>query len=110
MAGYISETMQCLACEHTYFDTLERDKRDETYDCPSCGAHESKRTFSVPHVSTPKTSASMLDGHTGNRFAHIKTAEELKKAKRKARAKGDLKGAKEVQKEIIKHKASRAKK
>lgn len=109
MAGYISETMLCGACEHTYFDTLERDKRDETYACPECGEVEAKRTWSVPHVSTEKLSETIPDTVAKGRFAHHALKMQLKKAKSKARSSGDRESEKKINKEIKQYDKSRMK-
>lgn len=60
--SYETADLGCLACLHTYVDTIERSKRDEMIDCPACqGVSTVGRMLSAPNVRT-SDSASYVDG------------------------------------------------
>jgi hypothetical protein len=101
MASYISETMLCHnpECGQISDDILDRALRDEFHVCKHCGEKQAKRTFSVPNVSTSKTSQSIPDVAAKGRFDHIRRSQMLKKERAKARARGDWTTEKKVIKE-----------
>ncbi len=97
--GWISEMMRCDKCEHLYGDLLDRNHRDDVYECPSCGELASHRIQAVPHVSTAKTSASTPDV-LPKRFDKLRRQQELKKEKNKARTSKDLVSEDKINKEL----------
>lgn len=87
--GLCSETFLCAECEHTWTDLIDRKYRDEFQKCPDCGWFAAKRTFSVPNVSTSKTSQSIPEVASRGRFDQFREEQVLKKAKSAARVSGD---------------------
>ena len=100
--GWISETMRCAVCKHTYSDLLDRDKRDDVYSCPECGQEEARRTWSVPNVSTEKLSKSIPDSVAKGRFDGLRAKQELRKEKANARSNGDRVSEDKISKELRK--------
>ena len=102
MASLISETMRCDACNHTYFDLLERSNRDDTYACPECRTLAAKRTWSTPHVSTEKLSQTLPDVVGTGRFDSLKQQQALKKERAHSREVGDRTSERKIDKELKK--------
>jgi hypothetical protein len=100
--SWISETMLCGACDHQYPDTIKRSERDDTYKCPECGEAASKRTWSIPNVSTEKLSRSLPDVVGTGRFDRLKQKQALTKERAAARETGDRVSEKKLTKEIRK--------
>ncbi len=102
MTGLISETMLCSSCGHSAGELLDRDKRNDTYECPDCHEMEYRRTWSVPQVRTEKTSKTIPEVVAKGRFDDLRRKQELKKEKAGARASGDAVSEKKINKEIKK--------
>lgn len=97
-----SETFLCAECDHTWTDLVERSIRDDMFLCPECQWYAAKRTFSIPNVSTPKTSVSIPEAASRGRFDAIRERQVLKKAKAAARSSGDRVTEKKVDAEMKK--------
>jgi len=100
--GLCSETFLCAECDHTWTDLIDRKDRDEFQYCKECGWFAAKRTFSVPNVSTSKTSQSIPEVASRGRFDHFREQQTLKKAKSEARRTGDRDTEKKVDAELKK--------
>lgn len=97
--AWISELMQCDACDSTYGDLIDRSTRDELQQCLTCGEVAAHRIQAIPHVSTSKTSESIPDV-LPKRFNKLRRQQELKKELFKAKQKVDRTDEDKVRKEL----------
>ena len=101
MARLLSIEIECRDCNETYGILVDYEKRNDVHDCYLCDG-EADRVWSVPNVSTEKTSASIPDGCTGGRFDPLKIGQEGRKmvsaAKKAYAANPNDANAKEVKK------------
>lgn len=85
---YFSIEVQCEKCEEIYGVLVDKKDKDKPIECEECGGGMARRIWSVPNVSTEKTSASIPDGVAKGRFDGLKdqmmAKKELSKAKQAA--------------------------
>lgn len=85
MSGLLSIEVQCEKCDSIFGILVDRDKRNEPVHCDVCEGGMARRIWSVPNVSTAKTSVSMPDGVGRGRFDDLRyqrqAQTELAKAK-----------------------------
>ena len=95
----MNDTYRCTddECGEVFAMLVERAERDNPQECPECG-NKGRRTFAVPHIRTPKTSASFIDGT--KRFGKFRELQKLKELKAGAKADGDRPLEKQIEKEI----------
>ena len=66
--GLLSIEVHCDKCDETYGILVERDKRNEDVLCDRCEGGPASRVWSVPNVSTEKTSQSIPADVAKGRF------------------------------------------
>jgi hypothetical protein len=85
--AYISIEVICDKCQERYGLLVEREKRNEPQHCDKCGGGMARRVWSVPNVSTTKTSESIPSDVAKGRFDHLRTKQEMRKEVARAKAK-----------------------
>ena len=92
--------VKCEKCDERYGLLVERDQRNEAQLCDKCDGGMAYRVWSVPNVSTEKTSASIPDTVAAGRFDNLRYKQEMMKAaanaKREYAANPTPKNAEEV--------------
>lgn len=98
--GLLSIEVECRKCEVRYGLLVDRDERNEPVPCEKCHDGIAYRVWSVPNVSTEKTSASIPDDVGKGRFDHHRAQQmarkEVAKAKRAYVANPNSKNAEEI--------------
>jgi hypothetical protein len=98
--GLLSIEVECNKCEERYGILVERDERNEPQLCEKCEGGHAYRIWSVPHVSTEKTSASIPTATASGRFDALREQQaarkEVAKAKREYAKNPNSKNADEV--------------
>ena len=79
MGRLLSIEIQCQECDEVHGVIIDYEERNDARPSPCCEGKFAKRIWSVPNVSTAKTSASMPDGVTGGRFDELKVLQERRK-------------------------------
>jgi hypothetical protein len=77
--GLISIEVLCEKCNERYGILVDRDKRNDPQLCELCGGGHAYRVWSVPNVSTEKTSASIPDITAKGRFDGLRERQEARK-------------------------------
>lgn len=107
MAKWKSYEMVCGECGWSDSPIFDMDSEEDTkqledgIDCKGCGAElAAKKTLSC-HISTPKTSASFLDGIKRPEFTKMKEQRKLERALKAAKKSGDKEVFTDVAKESV---------
>jgi hypothetical protein len=82
---FISIDVHCQKCDEKYPMLVDKDKRNDPQLCDLCDGGMAIRVWSVPNVSTAKTSASIPDNVAAGRFDALRDQHEMRKEVSKAK-------------------------
>jgi hypothetical protein len=77
MPRWLSIEVICPKCGETTGVLTTQEEKDGFHECASCGCTEAERTFSVPNVSTSKTSETIPDVVAKGRFAELRAKRDV---------------------------------
>ena len=100
--AYLSIEIQCQDCDEISGILVDKEDRNNPQECPVC-AGVAKRIWSVPNVSTEKTSDTIPDAVAKGRFDDIRRQRDMKREvteAKKAAARNPTPGNKENLKRV----------
>lgn len=75
--AYLSIEVKCEKCDAEYGLLVDRDQRNEPQLCDFCDGGMALRVWSVPHVSTTKTSNTIPEAVASGRFDGVRAQRSM---------------------------------